>query len=127
MDLGTGSGVLSVVAAELAASRVLAVDIDADAREVARRNIERNEVQRIVTVAEHVGGDFDLVVSNITAPALVELQDVVLATLVGDGRLVLSGILTTQLDDVVAAYGEVRWIDRRIEGDWVALVGRLDR
>lgn len=127
LDLGTGSGVLSVIAAKLGAAHVLAVDIEADAREVARQNIERNEVQRVVAVAERVEGEFDLVVVNITAPTLVELHDVVLASLVADGRLVSSGILTTQVDDLVAAYGEVRWLDRRVEGDWVALVGRFAR
>jgi ribosomal protein L11 methyltransferase len=126
LDLGTGSGVLSIIAAKLGAAHVLAVDLDARAREVARQNIARNEVQSVITVAEQVEGDVDLVVANITMPTLLELRDTVVATLAPDARVVLSGVLVSQADSLVAAYEGVRWLERRHEGEWVACAGRRE-
>ncbi len=124
LDVGTGSGVLAVAAARLGAAQVMAVDIDEDARHVAAQNVERNHVDSIVTISDVIVGSFDVVLANITVPTLVELSADLLAALVAGGRLVLSGVLRDQESELMAAFRGVDWIDRRSEGDWIALAGR---
>jgi ribosomal protein L11 methyltransferase len=124
LDVGTGSGVLAVAAAALSAAHVLAVDIDEEAREVATRNLARNHAGSVVAVSDVVVGCFDVVVANITVPTLVELSADLCGALRPGGRLVLSGMLRDQEPSLRAAFDGVQWIDRRSEGDWIALAGR---
>ncbi len=108
LDVGTGTGVLAVTAARLGATRVVAVDTDADARRVARHNVEVNEVGATVTVTDGelsaVGGTFDVVVANILPATLVSLADDLVARVAAGGRLVLSGIPTSEVDRVLVAH-----------------------
>jgi ribosomal protein L11 methyltransferase len=129
LDYGCGSGVLAITAAKLGAARVVGVDVDPQALGASAANAAANGV-----VAEFVGADvlaarggetFDVVVANILANPLRMLAPVLAARVREFGRVVLSGILATQSDDVAAAYA--RWfimIDREESDDgWVALAG----
>lgn len=105
LDVGCGSGVLSVAAARLGAQRVVAVDIDAEARRATAENLARNVVVATVLAAlpdrSHGPTRFDVVVANIGANTLIELAP----RLVSWGHaLILSGFLDERVDDVVAAY-----------------------
>lgn len=139
LDVGTGSGVLALVGARLGASQVLATDIDTVAVEVARENARRNGlalgddadlVFRHDSVPQGMAGRFQVVVANILAEVLAKLLDgeygnVPLAEpLAPGGYLILSGILFDRSDLVIAAaegHG-LRLVERRQEGDWIALV-----
>jgi len=135
LDVGCGSGILSIAAARLGADKVLGVDIDAEALKNARENLDLNAVSGSVrletgSVAQVLAGEFemrqaDLVVANIIAPVLAKLLDAGLAKLVSSGgRLVLSGMLEDQAAEIarrVEAEGRVI-IERRQSGDWVALL-----
>lgn len=107
LDVGTGSGVLAVVAALAGAGHVTAIDIADVSPAVVEANAVRNEVAGRITASTvplvHVDGGFDLVVANILAPTLVAMApDLVRLTAPG-GTLLLSGLLAGRYDHVVAA------------------------
>ena len=110
----------------LGAQEVVAVDHDAQAREATRDNAEFNGLTGRLAVgdAEISGGkDYDVVIANILARPLVDLAHGLVALLRPEGRLVLSGLLRHQADEVTAAYPQVRFAEPRREGEWVCLVG----
>lgn len=105
LDVGSGSGVLSVAAGRLGAGTVVAVDIDPAARAATRANLQRNAVHATVTDALPDGpgtaAPFELVVANIGANTLVALAP----RLVQLGRvIVLAGFLADRREEVLAAY-----------------------
>lgn len=135
IDLGCGSGVLSIAAARLGAGPILGVDIDVDAIENARHNAALNgvELELAVGALEDIqAGNYklkqaDLVAANILAPVLVRLLDGGLADLLGPGGvLLLSGILAEQASDISAALVRtgLQEIDRVEIGDWIGLAAR---
>lgn len=135
IDVGCGSGILSIGAAKLGASKALAVDIDNAAIRATKENAEANGVlEKIETgigsVSEVLAGQFSirqapLVLANILAPVIIRLFDAGLADLLEPGgKMVLSGILDSQADGVVqaaAAHG-LKEINQRQINDWVAIV-----
>ena len=105
LDVGTGSGVLGIVAARLGAKPVLGVDVDPEALEVARGNLERNGVAEFMSVSDtpldQVKETYDVVVANLTASLLTQLADSLSNRVSEKGMLLLSGILTEQVEEVV--------------------------
>lgn len=134
IDVGCGSGILSIAALKLGARSALGVDIDAGSIENARENADTNEVGDelilgVGSVQEILEGKFayqkaPLVIANILAPVIVRLFGAGLAELVEEGgALILSGILEEQAQAVIEA-GEARGLrmkERRQIRDWVAL------
>jgi ribosomal protein L11 methyltransferase len=147
IDVGCGSGILSIAAVKLGASRALAVDIDAQAVRSTCENAEANGVLAQIesgqgSVADILAGHFSirqapLVLANILAPVIIRLftpevlpgftagpSGAGLADLVAPGGwLVLSGILDHQADEVVqtaVSYGMTE-VERRQITDWVAI------
>ena len=134
IDVGCGSGILSVAAIKLGASHALAVDIDPLAVAAAVENAALNGVGErleagLGSVAEIRGGQFSLrraplVLANILAPVIVQLLDGGLAELLSPGgTMILSGILAEQEDEVAEALRNkgLSVVARRQSGDWVAL------
>lgn len=106
LDVGTGSGILAFAAARLGATRVVGLDTDPDALANARANREINElpgVELVLGGVETVRGPFDLVVANLLANVIVDRMPEFARVLAPAGRLVLSGLLTSQGDRVEAA------------------------
>ena len=131
VDLGCGSGILSIAAALLwPGARGLALDVDPEAVATAEENLALN---RITTVATRVGslGDVppanDLVLANIEASVLVPLAPDFPSRVAPDGALILSGLLASDVDAVTRAYRDAGFdIEaRRDEDEWAAL--RLSR
>ena len=134
IDVGCGSGILSIAAIKLGAARALGVDIDPGSIVNARENAATNQVgdELILDVGslqEILDGKFafskaPLVVANILAPVIIRLFDAGLVDLIeNDGAVVLSGILQEQAQSVIEA-GQakgLKMIERRQMGDWVAL------
>lgn len=113
LDLGTGSAVLAIGIAKLAPIRILATDIDPVAVAVAQENVVKNGVAaRIQTEtatgfhhpAMRAAAPFDLIVANILARPLMQLAPEMRKHLAWGGSLILSGILETQREKVLAAY-----------------------
>lgn len=131
LDIGAGSGVLSIAAAKQGASPILAVDIDDIAIHSAKRNIQMNGMADVICLQtgsiENAEGHYDLVLVNILARVILSLLDQGLADLIQPGGIVIaSGIIDDQEDDVRAAFEDkgIEIVDRLIEKDWVALIGR---
>lgn len=131
LDLGTGTGILALVAAKLGAAEVLAVDNNSDAVAVARHNARDNDVAHVIRLLHgslpDVGGTYDLVVANILAHIIIDMAKSGLAKRVKlGGTLVVSGVLVEQADDVSTALGQqgLRVTERRRQDEWVALVAR---
>lgn len=136
IDVGCGSGILSIAALKLGANYALGVDIDPQAMTACLENGRLNEVEGRLEVGvgsllEIKAGDFglqqaQLVMANILAPVLVKLLDEGLGGLVMDGGwLILSGILAEQSAQVEEALtrNSMRLEHKLLNGDWVALVG----
>jgi ribosomal protein L11 methyltransferase len=132
LDYGCGSGILAVAALRLGANRALAYDIDPQAITATRANAGRNGVaERIVATLEpaQLEPDYDIVVANILGGPLIEMAETLCGYFRNGSLLALSGILSQQADDVMAAYS--RWIEfdapaERTQGGqtWVRLTGR---
>lgn len=127
LDVGTGSGVLSIAAAKLEASRIIAIDIDPDAVTVAEENTALNGCGHSVTLSttalDAVAGTFDVVLANILAEELVRLAEELIAKMAPAGFLTLSGILTEKEDFVLGGFVPkgLTVIEIRREGEWSCL------
>jgi ribosomal protein L11 methyltransferase len=105
LDYGCGSGILAIAAAKLGARRVAAVDVDPQALEATAANARTNGVElRVAPPHELPAGDYDVVVANILAQPLIELEPTLAARVRRGGRLALSGVLVAQAAEVGAAY-----------------------
>jgi len=105
LDYGCGSGILAIAAAKLGASRVDAVDVDADAVRAATVNAGANAVPvRVAAPDELAPALYDMVVANILAQPLILLAPLLAARTRRGGCIALSGILDRQAAEVVAAY-----------------------
>lgn len=137
IDIGCGSGILSIAALKLGASHTISVDIDAGAVKATLENGQANDVDDRIesglgSIAEIAAGDYSqrsapLVLANILAPVLIRLFDAGMADLVAPGGvIILAGILAEQAAGVRAA-GEshgLTFVEQRQSGDWVALAMR---
>ena len=132
LDVGCGSGILSIAAARLGAGPILATDVDPVAVLATVENGERNGLAaRIVArqgslpdPAERPGG-WAVIVANILAEVIVQLLDEGLARLLAPaGRLILSGIVTQRVsyvEEALARHG-LRLLDKAEESEWYGLV-----
>ncbi|HEX4461069.1 MAG TPA: 50S ribosomal protein L11 methyltransferase [Polyangia bacterium] len=129
LDLGCGSGVLSIACAKLfPESSGIGVDIDPDSVEVARENVARNLVtERIscsTTPMADVHGPFDLVLANILPDVLIPMAEIIAGKVAPGGSLMLSGILIELADGVEAEYQPLglRTVEYIDEEGWRAIV-----
>ena len=126
LDYGCGSGILAIVAGKLGAGEITATDIDPQALATTAANAIDNGVVLNVMAPESLPpGTFDLILANILAGPLVELEPLLAARTRTGGRIVLSGILESQAAEVAAAYA--RDFDAgvlAIEEGWALVGGR---
>lgn len=123
-DWGTGSGVLAVAAAKLGFTPVVACDLERPALEAAAETARANGVEvdlmRVDLRREEAPGA-KTVTANLTAPVL---RDVAARIEEAPDRLVCSGLLVTEVDEVSEAFGAcgLHERERRVSGDWAALL-----
>ena len=128
LDVGTGSGILSVGGVLLGAPSALGVDIDPVAVKVANENAEINEVSGKTEfvcgdLTDKVHGQFEIVTANIVADIIIRLLSTVKNYLLKGGVLIVSGIIDTRADEVENACHEAGFTtEKRLEhGGWVAI------
>ena len=142
LDVGCGSGILSVAAAKLGAGTVLGIDIEEESVRATLENAQANGVAD--KIESHLGSlsslqsfdfaqdespvsVFQLTVANIIAPIIIRLLGEGLAkTLAPGGTLIISGILEEQIESMTTALSESGWsiLEQRQSGDWVAMAAR---
>ena len=123
-DYGCGSGILAIAAARLGARHVWAVDNDPQALVATRDNAARNGVTDKLSLClppAYPNHKADLMLANILAGPLVQLAPLLAAHLKAGGRLVLSGILGTQEQDIRRAYEAAGFtgFETVSKGDWI--------
>lgn len=133
LDVGTGSGVLSIASKLLGASKVTAFDIDEMATRVAKENIALNPTIGEIEVFENnllVGVDqkSDLIVANILAEILLQMPEDAYRNLNDDGRLILSGIIESKADEVMEAYEKAGFtlVERMTMREWNCFIMKKD-
>ena len=130
LDVGTGSGILSICASKLGAKECFAYDIDPVAVTVARENAERDGCTNITVgvsdLLKNVNNSekYDFAVANIVAEIIIRMLPDIGAYLKDGAPLILSGIISMYRDDVIAAAERLgyRLIREERENDWVALM-----
>jgi ribosomal protein L11 methyltransferase len=131
LDAGTGTGIIAIAAAMLGVKDVYGFDIDETAYEIARENVKMNGVDGIVKLGCHgfegVSGEYDIVFANILSHILIKKKGVILRSVKKGGGLVLSGILTSQMDEVKRVFLSgtgLKLHSVKKEKEWVALYFR---
>ena len=129
LDVGCGSGVLSIAALALGAKHTVGLDIDSDAVISSKANLsDAGFAERSTILAGSIPHQlvpkrgFDVVAANIAATVLIALAQPLIDSVSEEGVIITSGVLETRLDDVIAAFeaagGQVD-SSRKIE-DWTA-------
>jgi ribosomal protein L11 methyltransferase len=131
LDVGTGTGILSIAAATLnPAAKVVACDTDADSIRIAKENAELNDVaisiEFYVGTVEETAPKFDFVAANLTIDVITPLLPLLLEK--ASRTLLLSGILVQQKDAIVSELSRCNIHEADIEtaGEWISVVIRRD-
>ena len=133
LDVGTGSGILMIAAAKLGAGKLMGVDNDPHAVEIARENLIRNRIESdrfglaTSSLLDGIDGRFDLVVANITTDVILDLLDRVTTVLSKGGILVVSGIIEANRNGIIKKMTELGFgiIETETRQEWVALAARF--
>lgn len=131
LDVGSGTAILSIVAAKLGASQVIAFDIDEWSLMNGMENIKLNQVENIVDVRmcelkDIVENDFDLIVANIQRNVLIELSESLKDKLKSSGIIILSGLLESDRKAIFQKYSALglKEIDFLQIDEWIGMVFR---
>ena len=126
LDVGCGSGVLGLCALRLGAASAVAVDVDAEAVEAARRNAAINgmgaRMEATLTPLSGIQGTFDVVLANIARAGIVELAPELVSRLLPDGWLAVGGISPSQCSQVAGFLRPLTEVGRGTAGEWATLV-----
>ena len=130
LDLGCGSGILSIAASKMGARECYAYDIDPVAVKVTRENIKDNGVGNVFCDTSDLLANvdkserYDLIVANIVADIILRMADDVGDCLAPNGKLVVSGIIDERADEVVDAFLARGWhvVEIAHENGWCAAV-----
>jgi ribosomal protein L11 methyltransferase len=133
LDIGTGSGILMVTAAKLGAGRLIGIDNDVLAVEIARKNLLLNNIipEKFDVfagdLAETINNKFHFVAANILTEAIISLLDQVPKILIDGGVFVCSGILEEKKALILSKMEKLGFdiLDAVIQEKWVAIAGRL--
>ena len=139
LDLGSGSGILSITALLLGAEHATGVDIDPKAEDIARQNAAINQLgsDRFTALTGDVIGDkammeklqkrYDIVLANIVADVIIPLAPAAAGFLTEDSIFICSGILNTRLSEVLAALEKagMQILSTQQQDDWCRVTAAL--
>jgi len=129
LDLGCGSGILSIAAAQLGFTPIRSLDIDPDSVRIAGENFTANKVQNGIEVSIgdvsklELSQTYDVVATNILAPILLANAEQIASTVTQpNGNLILAGILNEQYAEIVIAYTSLGFkeSDKITENEWAS-------
>ena len=135
LDLGCGSGILSIASILLGAEEVTAVDIDQNSVKIAKENAEKNNIAAEKYTAycgnviddnelvEKIGGKYDVIAANIVADVLIAMSPLFDKFVKKGGTLILSGIISERCHEVIDAVKAKGYtlVEQREANDWVAV------
>ncbi len=130
LDLGTGSGILSIAAMHLGAASAVAMDIDPEAVRAARKNLREARLNDRITLVRGslphraaVPESFDLAAANISKKTIEERGPALYETLKPGGKLIASGLLASQSDETGALLSGLGLVSERVSitDDWAAI------
>lgn len=130
-DIGCGSGILSIVAAKLGASKVVGVDLDPTCIKVSKENILKNHVENNVEIIQGdlldvVEDKVNIIVSNIIAEIIVKMTGKLKEYLLDNGIFIASGIILEKIDlvknDLIKNGFEI--LDTKILGEWACIIAK---
>ena len=134
LDVGSGTGVLSIAAIKLGAANAVAVDNDSWCFENCVENCGLNNVVGRIKVVEGEIGiipeeDFDLVFANIQKNILLLISEKINAKLKNNGIVVLSGLLLKDEREILSHYQSIgfKFLEKKVMGEWIAIVLKLHR
>lgn len=127
LDVGTGTGILAILARQLGVPKVAATELEPEARRVAHENFELNqmtEIQLDERQVEDLKQQFDVVCANIIDGVLVRIQEALKTRVKPGGWLIVSGIITERDQDFLNGFAAT-WKVRRQKGDWILYAAQL--
>lgn len=136
LDMGTGSGILTIASLKLGAKSAVAVDIDEVAARIAGENMLQNnfgedsvkvydgDILANKRLYDEVGGGYDVICANIVAGIIILMADMFYEKLAPSGRLIASGIITEREDEVRLALEKAgfKTLSAKSEDDWSVIV-----
>jgi ribosomal protein L11 methyltransferase len=130
LDFGTGTGILAILAEKMGASDVLAIDNDHWSYENALENIQKNHATKVTVQLKDDLVDldsFDIILANINKNVLTEHALDLRQLLVSNGCLIISGLLSTDYDDICLKYDPLFGPSNKhfSESGWIALSFKL--
>ena len=126
LDLGCGSGILSIAAILMGAESAVAVDIEENAAATAMENAEKNNITseqyktyfgNILSdeaLADEIDGKYDMITANIVADVLIAMKDFFLRYIKKGGTLIISGIIEERMEEVLTAVESVGFIRKQV-------------
>ncbi|MGY8874589.1 MAG: 50S ribosomal protein L11 methyltransferase [Gammaproteobacteria bacterium] len=129
IDFGCGTGILAIAAAKFGAKSVIAIDNDPQAVLSSKENVAKNKCENTITTIHSIDQESDnkcdLLIANILANPLVELEPLFSDLVHTNGMLLLSGILKEQVDRVVKCYSiNFSNIEVANKGEWFRISGK---
>ena len=128
LDVGCGSGVLTIASVYFGADRAIGIDINTAGLQAAETNARRNRVsdrtEFFATPLNEICGNYDVVVANIHENILREMANDLVARLAPNGWIGLSGVSPGQLSRLRGAFPQIIFEEPRTMEDWSALIGR---
>ncbi len=127
VDIGTGTGVLAIVAAKMGVGSIWGVDIDPCCVFEARRNVLLNDLDARIRISgkglDLLPGSIDLVLANLRFPTLFALRDQLDERLECDGMAIFSGLRIAEMDDICSSYERLGFFPAKkiTENDWGAV------
>lgn len=128
LDMGTGSGILSIAASMLGAKDITAVDIDENSIKIANENAKKNNINfktfcTNICLNDTIGENFNIIVANIVADVIINMKNILKNKLAKDGILIISGIIDNRSNEVLSELENIgfKLLEKTISGDWVCM------
>ncbi|MFQ3548667.1 MAG: 50S ribosomal protein L11 methyltransferase [Armatimonadota bacterium] len=131
LDMGAGSGILSMAAAYLGAEKIYAVEIDPIAVAAMNKNVSEANLEDKIDVIlgskpNEIKTQVDIIIANIIADVIIPMADDFAGVIKNNGILIVSGIINDRADEVSNALASAGFeeLDRHFDGDWVLIISK---